>query len=42
MKHVIGFAVGVILFVTPEPVTTALGLGIMSFIAYKNGWLGKP
>ena len=40
MKHVIGFIIGVIMFITPEPVSSAMGLAIMAFISYKNGWLG--
>lgn len=40
MKHIFGFIIGVVMFITPEPVSSALGLGIMTYIAYKNGWLG--
>lgn len=35
-----GLIVGLILVVVPEPATTALGLGIMAYSAYRAGWLG--
>ena len=40
-SSLLGFIVGVILIVIPEPSTTAIGLGIVGFSAYKMGWLGK-
>jgi len=41
LNSMIGLAVGYVLAVIPEPVTTVLGLAIMGFSAYKAGWLGK-
>lgn len=40
-NNIFGFAVGMVLVLIPEPVTTALGLAIAGFSAYKAGWLGK-
>lgn len=37
----IGMIVGAIFIVIPEPSTTAVGLGMVAFTAYKMGWLGK-
>lgn len=36
-----GIIFGVILIVIPEPSTTIIGLGIVTYSAYKMGWLGK-
>lgn len=35
----IGFVVGFILVIIPEPSTTIIGLAIMAFTAYKMGWM---
>ena len=40
-SSLLGMVVGVILVVIPEPATTAIGLGILAFTAYKIGWMGK-
>lgn len=39
--NLLGFGVGLVLAIIPEPVTTLLGLSIATFSAYKMGWLGK-
>ena len=41
LTYIIGFVVGTIMIVIPEPSTTAIGLGIVAWTAYKIGWLGK-
>jgi len=41
LNSILGLGVGFVLVIIPEPVTTALGLAIMGFSAYKAGWLGK-
>jgi hypothetical protein len=40
ISSLIGFGVGFILVIIPEPATTILGLGMMAFTAYKAGWMG--
>ena len=37
----LGMIVGLGLIVIPEPSTTIIGLGIVTYSAYKAGWLGK-
>lgn len=37
----IGMGIGLILIIIPEPSTTAIGLGMVGFTAYKSGWVGK-
>ena len=37
----VGMVIGVIFIVIPEPATTVIGLGMVAFTAYKQGWLGK-
>ena len=37
----IGMVVGVIFIVIPEPTTTAIGLAMVAYTAYKIGWMGK-
>lgn len=37
----IGFIVGFILLIIPEPSTSVIGLAIMAYSAYRAGWLGK-
>ena len=41
LTYIIGFVVGLILIVIPEPSTTAIGIGISGYTAYKMKWLGK-
>lgn len=41
LTQIIGFTVGLILIVIPEPSTTLLGLAIVGYTSYKMGWLGK-
>lgn len=40
--NIIGFVVGGILMIPTDPVTVTLGLAIVTFNAYKLGWLGGP
>ena len=40
-SSLLGMAFGLVLIVIPEPATTAIGLGILAFTAYKIGWMGK-
>lgn len=40
-SSILGLGVGIIFIIIPEPATTILGLGIVSFTTYKLGWLGK-
>lgn len=37
----VGMVVGFILIVIPEPATTIIGLGIVTYTAFSMGWLGK-
>ena len=37
----LGLIVGFILIVIPEPSTSLIGLAIMTYSAYRAGWLGK-
>lgn len=41
LNNLLGFGVGIVLIVVPEPSTTILGLGIAGYSAYKAGWVGK-
>lgn len=40
-SSLLGMVIGLVLVVIPEPATTAIGLGILAFTAYKIGWMGK-
>lgn len=37
----VGMVIGFILIVIPEPATTIIGVGIVSYTAFTMGWLGK-
>lgn len=40
-SSLLGMVIGLVLVVIPEPATTAIGLGILAFTAYKIGWMGR-
>ena len=40
-SSILGMVAGLILVLIPEPSTTAIGLGMLAFTAYKIGWMGK-
>ena len=40
-SQIIGMGVGLVLIVIPEPATTIIGLGIVTYTAFAMGWLGK-
>ena len=39
--NIVGFIVGGLLMIPTDPITVTLGLAIISYNAYKLGWLGK-
>lgn len=39
-SNIIGFIVGGLLMIPTDPITVTLGLSVVTFNAYKLGWLG--